>query len=534
MKQYTAAFIMGIAFVCSSAAFIPAAQAQFTKIDYGKTPSKFVSWVQGKVGEAQEVMQNIQDSQFGQFVGDGIKYTKQGLTFAKKVYEKGQEEYGKIKDSPELEAARISKKIVEESKALKKLQENKLSKQQELANEVDLLKEQTTAKANAVRNNLTVAAKSYGLDVDENGKLVSNAATADLPKIQNAEAKVPSSEIQSMVDDLKRIKQEQTDQQNKLEAQYKEIDNEFKDKVVEKTKQIAELTKKLAETASKSSLVKSAGGKEANFGELKDSLEDKLFTKGKASIKQAKERKRERKKALSNSSAEALSVRADMLSERQSNIDSATSKEDLADTMTGESEGAGINAQVLIEQMNMLQKYAKVILADLKMQTAQEMASLHGLDSSGTSGGFNLCNYTDQDNIGADYKIRKLKETAKNAKTSAASAINKTQTAVSNAKNKAEELKEKGLSVAAKAQNAAAAATDKVKNTVSTVKDTASTVKNTVSTVKDTASTVKDTVSTVKDTVSVGKDIVTSVTNKSHGNASSSAQEQATSIEGMI
>ena len=87
MKQYTAAFIMGIAFACSSAAFIPAAQAQFTKIDYGKTPSKFVTWVQGKVGEAQEVMQNIQDSQFGQFVGDGIKYTKQGLAFAKKVYE---------------------------------------------------------------------------------------------------------------------------------------------------------------------------------------------------------------------------------------------------------------------------------------------------------------------------------------------------------------------------------------------------------------------------------------------------------------
>ncbi len=495
MKKYTAAFIMGIASVFGSLAFSPAAQAQFTKLDYGKTPAKVVSWVQGKIGEAKEVMQNIQDSQFGQFVGDGIKYTKQGLAYAQKAYEEGQEMYGKVKDSPELEAAKISKKIAEEGKALKQLQESKLSKQQELADEVDLLKEQTTAKVNAVRNNLTVAAKAYGLKVNEEGKLISEEATADLPKIQSAEAEVPTSEIQSMVDNLKQIRSEQSDQQAKLEAKYKEIDEDYKNKITEKTEQIAELTKKLAETASQSSLVKSVGGKEINFSELKDSFEDKMFAKGVASIKQSEKIKKARKKVLSNSSAEAMSLRADMLSERQSNIDSTTSKEDLAETMTGESEGAGVNAQVLIEQMNVLQNYAKVILADLKMQTAREMASLHGLDSSGTSGGFNLCNYTDQDNIGADYKIRKLKETAQNAKNKASSTVNKAKTTVSNVKSKADALKEKGESIAA---------------------------------------TAKDAASTVKEGAAVGKDIVNTVTDKAKDKISATAKEQATSIEGMI
>ena len=70
---------LAVGFVLQTAS---SAQAQFTKIDATKTPSKLTNWFQTQKAKCEKIMESVQTSQFGQFVGDGIKYTKEGIKFA--------------------------------------------------------------------------------------------------------------------------------------------------------------------------------------------------------------------------------------------------------------------------------------------------------------------------------------------------------------------------------------------------------------------------------------------------------------------
>ncbi|MBR2033144.1 MAG: hypothetical protein IKA03_00545, partial [Alphaproteobacteria bacterium] len=131
-------------------------QAQI-KADIIKAGSKVESALEKTIAQCQSVIEGIQGSQFGQFVGDGVKYAKQGIVYAKSAYEQGMQYANKTKEkvlnSKEYKAAMISKEIANETSMLKELGEELIEKQEEIRQEYELQKEQTAAKQKLIQQN---------------------------------------------------------------------------------------------------------------------------------------------------------------------------------------------------------------------------------------------------------------------------------------------------------------------------------------------------------------------------------------------
>lgn len=131
-------------------------QAQI-KADIIKAGSKVESALEKTIAQCQSVIEGIQGSQFGQFVGDGVKYAKQGIAYAKSAYEQGMQYANKTKEkvlnSKEYKAAMISKEIANETLRLKEMGEELIEKQEEIRQEYELQKEQTAAKQKLIQQN---------------------------------------------------------------------------------------------------------------------------------------------------------------------------------------------------------------------------------------------------------------------------------------------------------------------------------------------------------------------------------------------
>ena len=403
MKKFLCILISLLFFGSVVPQVIPSARAQFTKVDATKTPSKLSIWFQTQKSKCEKTLESIQTSQFGQFVGDGIKYTKEGIKFAKDVYDKSIELYGELKEevlnSAEYKMAMISKEIAEESQKLKELQEEKLKKQEEIQAEIDLLKEQTEAKITSIQQNIAVLEQNQEQPAEEKGEgLVSAKAVSELPKIEDEqEEKTP--EMASIEVEIEQIQSEMEMQLDDYEREIENIEDEYQEKIIEQGEKIAKLTQELSEASASSSLIKKEPRDSSEA--LQETQNKFLFSKA-PSIREERKIKKQRKEALSDVIVEASTTKADKQLSRAVTQEKSSSKEDLSDTMTGESEGSGVSAEVLTEQLKILRSYIDVVLADLKLQASIEVNSLRKISSEPLKEKFNLCDYTDQSNVGIE------------------------------------------------------------------------------------------------------------------------------------
>ncbi len=410
----------------TSGLLLPAAPAcaQFVKADATKTPSKFTIWAQTMKGKCEKTMESIQNSGFGQFVGDAVKYTKEGIKYAKDMYEKGMDLYNQTKDkvlnSPEYKMAMISKEIAEESAELKKIQEQKLEKQKSIEAEIELLKEQTAAKIAAAQQNIQV------LEQEVQQKNADAASSDQISAQESVEAEIE--QIQASLD------LELSD----LEGQLDEINEEFQEKIIKQGEKIAKLTKELSEVASTTKKKK----KTKDPKEALKKNQSSFFTTDKPSIRVQNKIKEQRQEAMSDAGTEALVMKSEKKMNRSADVDKVETKEDLADTMPGESEGSGVSAEVLGEQMNILLSYITLMATDLKLQASIEVASFNKANSTPLKETFNLCDYTDPENVGlegAKKKVSKVTDVAK----SAYQKYNAAQQKIADAKDKVNEVKSK-------------------------------------------------------------------------------------------
>lgn len=416
------------------------------KGDATKSSSKFSVWIQTQKSKCEKILEGVQTSQFGQFVGDAIKYTKEGIKFAKDVYNRSTELYGEIKeevlDSPEYKTAMISKEIASESLKLKELQEEKLKKQEEIQSEMDLLKEQTAAKISNIQQNLVTMEQSYSPVSEEDDEFT--------PTPEMAGIEVEIEQLQSQLDMY-------------LADYERDIDNiedEYKEKIITQGEKVADLTKELSEVASSSGLFKKKETKDSEEA-LEETQKTFLFL-GAPSIREENKIKKQRKEALSEIIVETMKAKADKQLTRASTEDKTNTKADLSATMPGESEGSGINTEVLSEQLKILRSYIDVVLADLKLQASIEVNSLRRVTSVPLKKKFNLCDYTDQSNVG----LEGLKKKASKA----LQVVDKIQDTASQVKENIN-----------KAQEAA----NKVQNTVNQVKDTVNQAQEAIDNAKD-------------------------------------------------
>lgn len=420
------------------------AAAQFTKVDATKTPSKTTNWFQTQKAKCEKTMESVQNSQFGQFVGDAVKYTKDGIKYAKDMYEKGMDLYNQTKDSvldsPEYKSAMISKEIAAESKKLKELQEQKLKKQQNVEAEMDLLKEQTAAKVAAAQKNLQIAEQAAGEDpakAAENA-LVSADALKNLPEIEDASApQAPSAELQGLGNEINQIQSDMESRLADMESEIKDIDSEYEEKILNQGEKVAKLTQQLSEVASESGALKNK--KTEDSAEALKKNQNAFFSAGTPSIREENKIKRQRQEALSATGEETLAFKSKQLLAATAKEDKIETKKDLADTMPGESEGSGVSAEVLTEQLNVLRSYIELVLADLKLQASLEVNRLRKIEAVPVKTTFNLCDYTDPSNVGLEGVKKKADK--------AMSAVNKLQQTAAQVKENVNQAQEKAAQV---------------------------------------------------------------------------------------
>lgn len=420
------------------------AAAQFTKVDATKTPSKTTNWFQTQKAKCEKTMESVQNSQFGQFIGDAVKYTKDGIKYAKDMYEKGMDLYNQTKDSvldsPEYKSAMISKEIAAESKKLKELQEQKLKKQQNVEAEMDLLKEQTAAKVAAAQKNLQIAEQAAGEDpakAEENA-LVSADALKNLPEIEDASApQAPSAELQGLGNEINQIQSDMESRLADMESEIKDIDSEYEEKILNQGEKVAKLTQQLSEVASESGAFKNK--KTEDSAEALKKNQNAFFSAGTPSIREENKIKRQRQEALSATGEETLAFKSKQLLAATAKEDKIETKKDLADTMPGESEGSGVSAEVLTEQLNVLRSYIELVLADLKLQASLEVNRLRKIEAVPVKTTFNLCDYTDPSNVGLEGVKKKADK--------AMSAVNKLQQTAAQVKENVNQAQEKAAQV---------------------------------------------------------------------------------------
>ena len=183
--------------------------------------------------------------------------------------------------------------------------------------------------------------------------------------------------------------------------------------------------------------------------------QETFFSAGVPSIREENKIKKQRKEVLGDTAVEALILKSDLQLSRSASVDKTETKEELSDTMPGESEGAGVSAEVLAEQLKVLRSYIEVVLADIKLQASLEVSRLRKVSSVPMKTTFNLCDYTDPSNVGlagvkkkadgALSTVNKLQETAGKAQekyNQAKETANKVQEAVSDAAGQYQQVKD--------------------------------------------------------------------------------------------
>ncbi|MBE6445385.1 MAG: hypothetical protein E7019_04990 [Alphaproteobacteria bacterium] len=370
---------------------ISSAQALFFKIDIGKSTSKITNFFKTTKAKCEKIMEDIQASQFGQFVGDGIKNTKASIAFAKSKVQQGMDFYNKTKkevlDGDAYESAMVLKEIANKGIELKKLEEEKLIKQEEINQEIELLKEQTASKINILMQNMTVL-----------------AGNKELSKETIAEEQF---HIQSQVEDLEKRLQEQIEA---LKIEFNAIENEYKPQEISIGNEITELSNELAKIKEDSEYLSKNNDKSAKERMTEDYEELSLPDGTTYTSAQRTQIKKVRRKKEQKNNRETMSKLVEERNEISTMESEVKSISKTADSQPGESETSGIATQVLSKQIVLVRSYISLMIADLKTQVINEISDFDSITLSRAKEKFNLCDYTDPENQQKESFISVAKE----------------------------------------------------------------------------------------------------------------------------
>ena len=464
------------------------------KADVTKSGSKIQSGIQKLVGKAQSTMESIQGSQFGQFIGDGIKYAKEGIGYAKKAYDDGmklvKETKDKVENSTAYKSALLSKEIAEETSKLKSIGEEIIAKQEEIREEYELLRAQNKAKSDLLIQNQQIIDKVQ----EQNGSegIVTEKSGASTTKEDNeltdksysfyrkesiAFAKAEISEEEDIGELAKQAiarqgvvpnalsKEEIINAQNALDGlmnQYmireiKEVAEKYARSIAAVERSIAQKAKELKELTQKEDKSETTENNDPQKP-IKANIE-KFFNieGGGLGVKTRDKIKDMQSEYIKEKSKEIFSGIAEKREKMKSQAEEAETFSLLSGTMPGESENSGVNTEVLVKQIETLESLINMMIADLQQKTIFALKALNEEAASEPKGVFNLCDYTDSSNVGC------LK-----------SVINQAKETVNNIEGRANDLKEKAQNIK-----------EQVENNVDKARDAAQKIQDTVDSEED-------------------------------------------------
>ena len=413
LKIFLIILIMFVAFPkADTLAFLP-------KIDGLKSSSKLSNFFGKLKNNAEKAMEWVSNSKAAQLIGDGIKEAKKGIAFAKSAYAAAMEVYGKVvdtidkvKNSAEYKAMLISKQIADASSDIQTLEEEKLTKLEELQQEMDLLETQNSAKITNINSNLDIL----------------GSETTD------------EKSLNEINDQLTSLQQQTQKQLQDLEQQYSQIEKEYDSKIKEKRSEILELSKSLADVANIKLVSEDAA-------ESIKKVQSSMFTvEGEETdLSKRREKVENRKQAFSDAVDEAIYKAASGLSNISAAQEDLDSKRNTGATMPGESENTGIAAEVVLKQVDILQQYLEYTIVDLKLQTAKELASMSqtDLEVSTIENSFNFCDYTIKKKQSGLSLLEQAKNTYQNATQTISSAKENISEATASVKEQVDNVKGK-------------------------------------------------------------------------------------------
>lgn len=379
------------------------ADAFFIKLDIEQSVSRITGWIQTMKEKCQEVIEGVQSSQFGQFVGKGIEDAKKGLSFAKEGIEKSKEITGNVLSSDAAKATQIATQIAQKTSELDKLKEEKSAKEAEVNAEMELLKEQTSAKINLVQANLNTI-ETKGDEIDDEEKLSIEA------EIENINYAFATSE-------------------SLLKDELKSIEDDYKIREEELTNEIKELTSKSAELA-KSFWDKEKENKAKKNTEeaINETYKEYTTQKSIVSIKEKEAIKRKRQKGVNEKISSVLAESANKRGEIYQAKDNVDNIERLSGTMPSEAGGSVVIGNVLSEQIDALRKLIEFSIVTLETQTTMEIGLWQKVTISKMPNKFNLCDYALEDMVGyksyGDFDLDKIKQKSKQVKDKIEQAVN--------------------------------------------------------------------------------------------------------------
>ena len=220
-----------------------------------------------------------------------------------------------------------------------------------------------------------------------------------------------------------------------LAVQVKDIGDKYAPEMTEQAKKIAELGKQLKEIVSKKKAKDPRDSKEAL-----EETQEQNFSKSKRQTRR-EERKLKKQRRLQERAAKKKGLQK--VNKIQANLSAtqskAESKRDVGETSTSETQRAAVSTEVLEEQLTALRTYIELLITDLSVRASSDLNRLQDLHSDGLKEKFNLCDYTDPENVGYTAGVKKAVDKAMDAAQKGMNAVQKGVDAVNEAKQKVDE-----------------------------------------------------------------------------------------------
>lgn len=442
-------------------------QAQISSVnDTMKSPSRLSLWF-GKIkSNCEKAMEWVSNSKMGKLVGDGIKAAQDGMKYAQDQMTAAMEFYNDnrnaVLNSKEYKAAQISKQIAIASKGLKDIEGEKKEKLEALEQQVSVIEDKYAQKIAAAQKNLEKLEANIGKVWDDN---TSSQALGDF---SDGYADANLEMVQKSIENLK-IQQEQ--ELKSLNGSLKDIESTYKDKALKQSEKIAGLTNKLQAVYS---------GEEISLKPPTEALENaknEIFQKDNSQRSVASDNKMKEKRLANRRQAiydvyeKALRTQVSLKKLK----DEVNSTKKLAKVTPGESETSGIHTQVMTEEIELLYKYAEMVVNDLILQSTVAAAKLTPATVNKKYSKFKLCDYSEygsKDNSVMG-QIKQARSTVGQLQEKAVSGINKVSSTYNSVQEKAQGLKDKVEGYQQDLSNATAA--------VGELKNTGDALKNSIS-----------------------------------------------------
>ena len=378
------------------------------KIDISKTGGKFSDWVQKQQENYQTVMEQISESQFATFIGDGIKAAKEGIQYAQDTYNKALDTYNKVKgavvDSPEYKIALLSKEIAQEGINLRNLEKQKEQELSDLKSSSEAERKVLEEKIKQAQDNFETSVAIYEQELantnDEDRKA---AIQLDIAAFrQDNEAAISS------------LNAERATIEEALAADTQSIEDDYKEKTEKQKQKITDLTMELGKLTTDTYVEVEMMSPEE---EISKSMKEFSFKTDEKVGEIDRIKKQEAKEdagydaVLDAYSAATTSISSTIdTQEAQENI-SATSE-----TVNGKSETVQFAIKDIVNQMTALQAY---LIMELKAIEAETMVIIMNNNTpvDETISSVDVCAYdTSEDETETEEDaVAKIKSTTENA-----------------------------------------------------------------------------------------------------------------------